>query len=137
MGTGRMNSGEHIVAALGTCATSQGAPKILAIGDLRLWRQSFGALPVHQEVHFSSIDDLDEGLLATASPDRVVSPVVTPLFDCIDVAFRIANLSFRGAYRALTRDLPDPRMVRQEVRGLCPDLDFDIVHILDDGLIRF
>ncbi len=109
-------------------------PRILAVGDLALWKSSFGSLPVHKGVHFADIDLITGGLLEDISPDLVVSPVLTPSFDCIDVAFRLADQSFSGAYRALTRNLPNPSMVRREVRTLCPALDFDIVRVLDDGL---
>lgn len=132
-----MTSSERIMAALGASATSKRTPKILAIGDVNLWRRSFGVLPVHQGIQFAGLDDLNGPALSLACPDLIVSPIVTPLFDCIDVAFRLSALHYSGAYRALTRDLPNPAMVRREVRALCPDLDFDIVHVLDDGVIRF
>ncbi len=130
----KISTGKIFEAETSTHVSTGHEHRILAIGDLELWRKSFGSLPVHRGVTFSDIDLLSEGTLATERPDLVVSPVLTPSFDCIDVAFRLAALDFGGAYRALTRNLPNPTMVRREVRTLCPTLDFDIIRVLDDGL---
>jgi hypothetical protein len=48
-------------------------------------------------------------------------------FDCLDVAAVLYESGFTGAYRAVTQRLPNPSIVRREVRTLFPELDFDIM----------
>lgn len=76
-------------------------------------------------VDFSAVD---ADLLSTFDPHFVVSPILTPGFDIIDVALRLWQLRYRGAYRILTdQPLPDPELVLREVRAQCPGLDIDLI----------
>jgi hypothetical protein len=59
--------------------------------------------------------------------DVVLSPMVGDTYDCIDVAQHLFSAGFSGSYRVMTPDLPDPGILRQEIRSLCPGLDFDLV----------
>ncbi len=76
--------------------------------------------------------DLDQLLLSIVEPDLILSPLVSDDFDCVDVAFRLTRLGYKGRYVALTEGLPHPAIVRREVRSLCPHLDFDIVETRGD-----
>lgn len=108
----------------------------MAIGDTKIWKSIVGSLPSHREIVFAGIDDIDLGRMELLMPELVVSPVVTPSFDCLDVAHRLADLGFAGAYRALSQTMPDISMIRREVRALYPNLDFDILQITNDGPVR-
>lgn len=108
--------------------------RVLAIGELTLWRKHAGGVPEHRDLQFRTIDEITGDLLAAVRPDLIVSPAVSHGFDCIDVAGVLASLGYRGAYRALARDLPRPEMIRREVLAICPGLDFDIVSIRNDHL---
>jgi hypothetical protein len=61
--------------------------------------------------------------------DVVLSPMVGDTYDCIDVAQHLCDAGFTGSYRVMTPDLPDPGILRQEIRSLCPGLDFDLVEL--------
>lgn len=61
--------------------------------------------------------------------DVVLSPMVGDTYDCIDVAQHLFDAGFTGSYRVMTPDLPDPGILRQEIRSLCPGLDFDLVEL--------
>ncbi len=84
--------------------------------------------------HLETVEwhDLDQLMLTMIEPDLVVSPLVSDDFDCVDLAFRLTRLGYRGRYVALTEGLPHPAIVRREVRSLCPHLDFDIVETRQD-----
>ncbi len=105
--------------------------RALAIGarQLRLSEEaapSGGTLCVHLE-----FDELRDSALAIHDPQLIFSPVVAKGFDCIDVAARLSELNFAGAYRALTHRLPNPDIVKREVRAVFPELDFDVLTISD------
>ena len=81
------------------------------------------------EIAYSELHELTEATLTALGPGLVLSPVVAPTFDCIDVALLLKGLGYRGSYRALSVPLPNPDIVRREIRALCPDLDFDVVMV--------
>ena len=111
-------------------------PSILAIGSNGQWLASGCRLPASDRVAAILYKELDERMLAIHQPDVVVSPVVTSGFDCIDVAQALPDIGFRGSYRAVTTGLPNPDIVRREVRALCPGLDFIVVTVGTDGLVN-
>ncbi len=109
-------------------------PTIIAIGDVDQWRQNFGGKQGHKDLHFSDLASICAETLHMIKPDLVVSPVVTPSFDCIDVGALLASSGFRGSYRALSANLPNPSIIRREVRNYFPRLDFDICEIHGSGV---
>ena len=109
--------------------------RILAIGDIDIWRETCGDIPTHRGLEFGSIDLLKGAYLTVLRPHLIVSPVVAPNFDCLDVAYALFQQSFGGAYRALARSTPKPAMIRKEVRAICPGLDFEIIPL--DGKTDF
>lgn len=67
-------------------------------------------------------------LLAGFDPHFVVSPMLTPSFDILDLALVLSQLRYHGAYRVLTETpLPNPDLVLREVRLHCPGLDIDLL----------
>lgn len=67
-------------------------------------------------------------LLKAFDPHFVVSPMLTPSFDVLDLAQVLSQLRFGGAYRVLTETpLPNPDLVLREVRLHCPTLDIDLL----------
>lgn len=73
---------------------------------------------------------LTAGLLHDFRPHFVVSPIVTPSFDVLDLARLLCQLRYSGAYRVLTEGrLPDPDLVLREVRSQCPGIDVDVLDI--------
>ncbi len=75
--------------------------------------------------------EFDEFLeLSTRQPaDLVLSPMVGDTYDCIDVAQHLFAAGFTGSYRVMTPALPNPGILRQEIRSMCPGLDFDLVDL--------
>jgi hypothetical protein len=99
---------------------------ILVIGNLLSWEREGRPVPSLDGFRFTSFADLDEHLLNGLKPEVVLSALMGESFDAVDVARRLAELGFTGRYRALTNMLPNADAVRDEVREVAPDLDFDL-----------
>ena len=78
-------------------------------------------------LQFIDIHALDQGMINTQNPDIILSPLVSDDFDAIEVASLLSKLSYNGAYRALTDEVPNPALIKAEVRRHAPNLDFDLV----------
>lgn len=100
---------------------------VLAIGRVEHWVAELGEVPQDDEISFLELSALTEGALATLEPALVLSPVFTPMFDCVEVATRLVQAKYTGPYRAMGLRLPKPQMVQREVRAACPDLDFAVI----------
>lgn len=59
--------------------------------------------------------------------DMVLSPLFSSEFDCHELAERLTSLGFSGQYRAVATWLPNPGLVKREIRARFPGLDFDII----------
>lgn len=114
---------------LSVVASADVRPNVLAVGDVEEWRRRGNTLPMGSSLAFVEICEVTPELIATLAPEMVVSPLLGRGFDCIDLAQALHASGFRGRYRAMARNLPDPQMIRQEIRSLCPGLDFDILEL--------
>jgi len=108
-----------------------GTATVLAIGDMRQWRELGGTAIIRKDVAFAEYFELDSTLLELVQPEIVLSPVFSSNFDCADLSLRLSDLGFTGSYRALATELPRPAMVEREIRVLCPTLDFAIADLHD------
>ena len=100
---------------------------ILAVGEKSEWEQNGHDLPRLGSIQFSSIEDVTEEILDRLRPSVVISPALSRRFDCIDLAQILCSYSYKGRYRAVSHELPNPTMVEREIRQLCPGLDFAIL----------
>jgi hypothetical protein len=82
--------------------------------------------PEHR-VLYVDFHELTPEMIVAIAPNLVVSPLVAISFDCIDLAVLLQEAGFNGRYRALSRPIPNPRLVRREINDLCPDVDFDLM----------
>ena len=118
-------------------ATEHGhRPLILAVGDLESWNRAGRPLPADSHITYADFVEVTDGLLYSLRPDMVLSPLLSTRFDCIDLAQLLLRLGFSGRYRAMTPPLPNPDIVRREIRSLCPGLDFDLVMISESTPAR-
>ena len=106
-----------------------GQPVILAVGEMTGWRGNSEGLPLDSAIVFVEFRELNEELLEELTPDIVLSPLLCSSFDCMDLAQALDALGFRGRYRAMSAQVPQPDLIRREVRACCPRLDFDLVSI--------
>ncbi len=82
------------------------------------------------DIRVVDYDQVTAELLESFKPHFVVSTILTPRFDIIDLAQLLTRLKFTGAYRVLTDEaLPNPGVVLREVRSHCPKLDVDLLSL--------
>lgn len=78
-----------------------------------------GWLRVEQLPHAA----LDAAALARILPDCVVTPLLSPGPDALEVAVRLLALGYRGRLCVLGVDLPDRRMVVEEIAAAAPGIE--------------
>lgn len=72
---------------------------------------------------------IDATLIAQTMPDLVLSPLVCPEHDILDLARLLDALGYCGALRAYTAPLPNTRLILSEVRQIWRGGDFDILEL--------
>ena len=72
----------------------------------------------------------DTQLVGPAAPIFVLSRLVTPEFDALDLARMLSQYGYRGRYLAFVDRLPDAKLIRREVAAQSPVINFDVI-ILD------
>jgi len=77
--------------------------------------------------------EITTALLQELQPDIVLSALVEDDFDTADVAIRLETCGYQGRYRAVARALPEPALIRREVRLVAPALDYDIILLADNA----
>lgn len=106
--------------------TATAAP-ILAVGEVSRWHQAGRRLPVDSQIAYVEFHEVTESLLEILAPDVILSPTLCASFDCLDLATLLNMLGFRGRYRAMSPNLPNPDLIRREVRQNAPNVDFDFI----------
>lgn len=96
----------------------------LAVGDVP-------AQLLGRDCSFVCHDAVTPELLAELMPELIVSSLFDPVTDTYELAGLLARLEFRGRHRAITLALPKPALVRREIVGNAPGLDFDLWIIRD------
>ena len=74
---------------------------------------------------------LAQALRRDAPPEIVLSPLFGEGFDALDLALRLQELDYDGRYRAVAERLPDPGLIRREIRSAAPRVDFDLTTAAD------
>lgn len=103
--------------------------KVLIIGNIARWTAQGRAASPCSTFQFSEIEQLTATILDDAVPTMVLSPLVGDDFDLMDVVEQLSALDFSGQYRVISYALPNPEMIRKEVRAVAPNLDFDLLVI--------
>lgn len=101
--------------------------KTLIIGDLKRWKSEGRRFPLLNGIQFVAINQLTAEVIAKQSPELVLSPLVSGEFDVMDVAILLSDMGFTGLYRAIATDVPDTKLIKQEVCNIAPSLNFDLL----------
>ncbi|MFN3662436.1 MAG: hypothetical protein ACK4TM_06775 [Yoonia sp.] len=97
------------------------------MGDIARWKARGRLQDTMAHCHFLDLPELDACTIRRCNPGLVLSPLMADGFDAIDVAERLQAAGFAGRYRVLADALPDPDLIRREIRALAPALDFDLL----------
>lgn len=98
---------------------------VLVVGHMTQMRQADESPPAG--VRFIAVDALAQTLAGGGMPALVLSPLSGPGFDAVTIAQLLHAGGFRGVYYATTRALPDPGLIKREVRRVAPGLIFDLL----------
>lgn len=123
----------HFVGAREGGLAGEDRAKIIAVGETPIWKETVGETPAQDGISYVQIEDLNATLISLLVPGLILSPMVAKRFDCLDVAATLSATGFTGSYRAVTRRVPNPSIVRREVHALFPELDFDIMLVGKNG----
>ncbi|MBW6417188.1 hypothetical protein [Celeribacter sp. PS-C1] len=126
MGTIRQNIFGDLIAHLDR-AQSKPQGMILMVGEPQRMQTLKRHFPQDTGLFFIEFCDLTPEILHSINPGSVVAPVISAHFDCLDLAALLQDADYKGAFRAITKGLPRPEIVRNEVRSQFPDLDFDML----------
>lgn len=108
----------------------------LRVLALALSEDTLEALPRHvlqpgARITRITLDMLPERPMTGAqAPDLVLSPLLTPEFDALDLARMLTQTGYRGRYLALVDRLPSANLIRREVAAQSPSINFDVI-VLD------
>ncbi|MGJ8583118.1 MAG: hypothetical protein ACSHXD_03410 [Marinosulfonomonas sp.] len=100
---------------------------VLVVGNADIWTNATPPLPGDLKLIFADFVEVSPTLLGTVQPDVVLSPLLCPAFDCLDLAQRLHKFEYEGRYRVLAPALPNPHVIRSEVKHHCPSLDFNFI----------
>lgn len=100
---------------------------VLCIGDLCAWE----AVARHRRgpvaAFFVAFNEMTAELLDDLQPDVIYSPLLTQNFDTTEVAARLQELGFRGQYCAVATHVPQPQIIKNEVRMAAPLVKYDLL----------
>lgn len=109
---------------------------VLVVGNIDHWLMAGFELPKISNTVFCTYDDLTAEFLLDRQPDIILSSLVAAYFDVMELAIKLDQLDFEGRVRALTPPLPDPDLIRREIRFECPALDFDLIEVRPENKLR-
>ena len=104
-------------------------PVVMTIGDASHWVEGANLVDAEHRIIYLNFTEVTPEIVMAVGPTMVMSPLLSNSFDCIDLACVLQEAGFRGKYRALTRSIPNPRLVRREIKEICPEIDFDLVFV--------
>lgn len=131
-----MDGRDNKLTARGADSTSDGDTSSRTVLAVALHRKALDLLPRHvlePHSYVAEVDYEDLDAMPFAGPEApalILSPLLTPVFDAIDLARYLSQRGFRGRYLALVDRLPSANLIRREVEAQSPDLNFDVV-VLD------
>lgn len=131
-----MNGPDRRLVALKQRPHGDGTTPAIRVLSLSLSAAALRALPPHvlqpgARVRSIALDLLpDEALSGPEAPTLVLSPLLTPEFDALDLARMLSQGGYRGRYLALVARLPSANLIRREVAQQSPNINFDVI-VLD------
>lgn len=87
------------------------------------------ALPVHVTAVPILFSALEQKLVSSVSPTKVVVPLMARGFDAADVVEQLAACGFQGAVWVLAPKLPNRRMVERELKSLATGIQIEVIEL--------
>ncbi|GGL77747.1 hypothetical protein [Wenxinia marina] len=106
-------------------------PRLLVVGTPDQWAAADIADADRNWLALCPFADLDTCTLDEWNPDLVVSHLLSAEYDVIEVARRLNELGYAGSYVAIWRRVPNPAVIKAEVRQVAPGLPFEVLELSD------
>lgn len=109
-----------------------GQPRLLVIGLPDQWSDAATRDRGGGEPHWLDLcpfEALSAAVVERLNPDIVLSHLLSKSYDVIEVARRLHEVNFNGTYIAIWRRIPNPEVIRNEVRQVAPRLSFELLEI--------
>ena len=83
------------------------------------------------EVRIQNIafDAITAPFLMREAPDCILAPLVIGPFDILDIAERLVAFGYTGLLLATSPPLPNPNLIRAEMRSIFPSIRFDLLEV--------
>lgn len=76
---------------------------------------------------------LEQKLVSSVSPTKVVVPLMARGFDAADVVEQLASCGYQGSVWVLAPKLPNRRMVERELKSLASGIQVEVIELDDVG----
>lgn len=90
-------------------------------------------LPLHVTAVSIQFAALEQKLVSSIAPSKVVVPLLTRGFDAADVVEQLGNCGYAGTVWVLAPKLPNRRMVERELRSMVPGITVEIIELDEIG----
>lgn len=91
------------------------------------------ALPLHVTPVSIMYSALEQKLVSSVSPTKVVVPLMTRAFDAAEVIEQLASCGYRGAVWVLAPKLPNRRMVERELKSMVQGIVVEVIELDEVG----
>ena len=87
------------------------------------------ALPLHVTAIPVLFSALEEKLVSSIAPSKVVVPLMTRHFDAAEVVEHLGTCGYQGSVWVLAPKLPNRRMVERELRSMVQGIQVEIIEL--------
>lgn len=87
------------------------------------------ALPLHVTAVSISFAALEQKLVSSVSPSKVVVPLMTRGFDAADVIEQLGTCGYQGDVWVLAPKLPNRRMVERELKAMVKGIQVEVIEL--------
>ena len=87
------------------------------------------SLPHHVTAVPVLFSALEQKLVSSVAPTKVVMPLMTRSFDAAEVIEQLAICGYQGAVWVLSPKLPNRRMVERELRSMVQGIQVEIIEL--------
>lgn len=87
------------------------------------------ALPLHITAVPISFAALEQKLVASVSPSKVVMPLMARGFDAMEAIEQLGLCGYQGPVWVLAPKLPNRRMVERELKSIVPGIQVEVIEL--------
>lgn len=87
------------------------------------------ALPLHVTPVSVLFSSLEQKLVSSVAPSKVVVPLMARGFDAAEVIEQLASCGYQGAVWVLAPKLPNRRMVERELRSMAQGIQIEVIEL--------